>query len=443
MNTLAVTERPAPTRPGVLRTVAVASLGNAMEWFDWGAFVTFAALLGPRLQPSGDSATEVLRTLSVFAVGFFFRPLGAVLIGAYCDRRGRSAALRLSMLAMAGGSLLIALIPPYRSVGVLAPLLLVLARAVQGLSAGGESAAMSTYINETAPRGRRALYSSAIYISTTVGALAATLLALLLHRTLSAAQLADWGWRVPFALGALLALYGWYLRGRMVETPVYDAVRERPRNPARQVLLSHPRASARVVGFTLGATVVYYTFASYLPVYAQLRYGVPADEALWAAVAAQVVFMAALPLLGSAADRFGRRPLLLVFGFGFACLSPLLMGLLSGSAVRLFAVMAAALLLFGAYAAAAPAAMLEMFPTELRSSGIGLPYAVTVAVFGGTAPYLNQYLATHGHASWYPWYVTVLCLLSTVAFVRYRETKDVDLTAVGRDGGAERASRAE
>jgi MHS family alpha-ketoglutarate permease-like MFS transporter len=440
VNTLAATARPVPARRTGARTVAIASLGNAMEWFDWGAFVTFAALLGPQLQPGGDSATEVLRTLSVFAVGFFFRPLGAVLFGAYSDRRGRSAALRLSLLTMAGGSALIALIPPYRTAGVLAPLLLVLARALQGLSAGGESTAMSTYVNESAPRGRRGLYSSAIYISTTLGTLAATLLALLLNRTLSPAQLADWGWRVPFALGALLALYGWYLRGRMQETPVYDAVRQRPRNPARQALRSHPRAGARVIGFTLGATVVYYTFASYLPVYAQLRYGISANGALWAAVAAQVLFMAALPVLGGAADRFGRRPLLLVFGIGFACLSPLLIGVLSDSPLRLFAVMAAALLLFGCYAAAAPAAMLEMFPTEVRSSGIGLPYALTVAVFGGTAPYLNEYLATHGHASWYPWYLTALCLVSTVAFVRYRETKDVDLAAVGQGGDRARGS---
>ncbi|WP_246567985.1 MFS transporter [Streptomyces flaveus] len=431
VNTLAAETDRVSMRRDRLRPVLAASIGNAMEWFDWGAFVTFAALLGPQFYPAGDATTNVLQTLSVFAVGFLFRPLGGALIGAYCDRNGRSAALRLSLLMMAGGSLLIALAPPYRTVGVLAPVLLVVARALQGLSAGGEGAAMSTYVNEIAPRGRRGLYSSAVYISTTLGTLVATLLALLLHNTLSPAQLGSWGWRVPFALGALLALYGWYLRGRMRETPVFDAVRERPRNPARQVLRAHPRTAARVVGFTLGATVVYYTFASYLPLYAQLRYGVPANAALWAAVVAQVVFMAALPLFGMAADRFGRRPLLLVFGCGFACLSPLLFGLLSGSAVRLGVVMVAALLLFGCYAAAAPSATLEMFPTALRSSGVGLPYALTVALFGGTAPYLIEYLSEHGHANWYPWYVVVLCLISTVSFLRYRETKDVDLAAVG------------
>lgn len=432
MNALAVKASRVTGGRERLRPVVVASIGNAMEWYDWATFVTFAALLGPQFHPSGDATTNILQTLSVFAAGFLFRPLGGALIGAYSDRNGRSAALRLSLLMMAAGSLLIALAPPYRTAGVLAPALLLAARALQGLSAGGEGAAMSTYVSEIAPRGRRGLYASAVYISTTLGTLAATLLALLLRDTLTPAQLADWGWRVPFALGALLALYGWYARGRMRETPVFDAERERPRNPATHVLRTHPRAAARVVGFTLGATVVYYTFAAYLPLYAQLRYGVPANSALWAAVVAQCVFMAALPLFGMAADRFGRRPLLLVFGGGSAFLTPLLFGLLSGSAVRLGVVMIAALLLFGCYAAAAPTATLEMFPTSVRSSGVGLPYALTVALFGGTAPYLIEYLAAHGHASWYRWYVAVLCLISTVSFFRYRETKDVDLAAVDR-----------
>ncbi|MGY9064921.1 MFS transporter [Streptomyces sp. CAS3] len=432
-DTLAVEEPAVLSQKDRLRPLVAGSVGNAMEWFDWAVFVTFAALLGPQFYPAGDATTNVLRTLSVLGVGFLFRPLGGALIGAYCDRHGRTRALRLSLLMMAAGSLLIALAPPYRSVGVLAPALLVVARALQGLSAGGEGAAMSTYVNEIAPSGRRGLYSSAVYISTTLGTLVATLLALVLHDTLTPAELADWGWRVPFALGALLALYGWYLRGRIGETRAFEKMQERPRNPAGQVLRTHPRAAARVAVFTLGATVVYYTFASYLPLYAQLQYGVTANAALQAAVVAQVVFMAALPLFGMAADRFGRRPLLLVFGCGFACLSPVLFGLLSVSAVRLGVVMTAALLLFGCYAGAAPSAMPEMFPTPLRSSGIGLPYALTVAVFGGTAPYLIEYLSAHGHADWYPWYVVALCLISTVSFYRYEETKDVDLTAVEDD----------
>jgi MHS family alpha-ketoglutarate permease-like MFS transporter len=418
------------TRAGSLRQTLVASIGNTMEWFDWTAYVTFTALLAPRFFPSTDAATSILQTLSVFAVGFLFRPLGGLLIGAYSDRRGRSTALRLSLLTMAGGSLLIALAPTHGTAGVLSPALLVVARALQGLSAGGESTAMSTYVIEIAPNRRRGLYSSAIYISTTLGTLAATLLALLLNETLTPGQLGDWGWRVPFALGALLSLYGWWMRRHMQETPVFDAARERRRNPAWQVVRAHPRRVLRVAGFSLGATVVYYTFVSYLPLYAQFHHGVSAGSALWGAVAAQVLFMVALPVLGMAVDRFGGRPLLLLFGTGFVCLTPLLFWIMSGSAVRLFAVMTAALLLFGCYATAAPAATLQMFPTSLRSSGVGLPYALTVALFGGTAPYLNEYLSAHGHGDWFPWYIAVLCLISTISFLGHRGAGDADLTAV-------------
>ncbi|MDI9886790.1 MFS transporter [Streptomyces sp. HNM0645] len=443
MNTAApVADVRTTTGGGRLRQILLASLGNAAEWFDWTVYVTFAAVLGPQFFPSGSGATNVLQTLSVFAVGFLFRPVGGLLIGAYCDRRGRSAGLRLSLLMMAGGSLLIALAPAHRTAGVLSPVLLVAARALQGLSAGGEGTAMSTYVTETAPRRRRGLYSSAIYISTTLGTLAATFLALILRNTLTPGQLGDWGWRVPFALGALFALYGWWMRRCVRETPVFDAARERQHRPAWRALRSHPRSVLRVAGFSLGATVVYYTFASYLPLYAQVHDGVPANAALWASVAAQVVFMAALPLLGVATDRFGPRPMLLAFGGGFVCLTPVLFGVMSGSAVRLFAVMTAALLLFGCYATAAPAATLQMFPTTLRSSGVGLPYALTVALFGGTAPYLNEYLSGLGHAAWYPWYVVGLCAVSTVFYFRFRGTGDTDLTAVEDTGRARAADGA-
>ncbi|MBP0458771.1 MFS transporter [Streptomyces montanisoli] len=411
----------------------MASIGNAMEWYDWSSYVAFAALLGPRFFPGKSAAVSVLGALAVFAVGFFFRPLGGALIGAYSDRRGRAAALRLSLLLMAGGSLLIAVAPTYGSAGVAAPALLVLARAVQGLSAGGEVTAMSTYVNEIAPRGRRGLYSSAIYISTTLGTLAATLLALALRSALPSGALADWGWRAPFALGALLAVYGWCLRRRMRETDAFSAAGPPQRNPALRVLRRHPAATARVVGFTLGTTVVYYTFASYLPLYAQHTHNIPVNAALWASLGAQLLFMAALPFFGALSDRYGRRPLLITFGAGFTLLSPLFFTLLTDSAVRLFAVMAAALLLFACCAASAPSAMLEMFPTGVRSSGIGLPYSLTVAVFGGTAPYLIEYLTAHGHAGWYPWYVVALCLVSTATFFLYRETKDVELRRVGEE----------
>ncbi|MFJ5925398.1 MFS transporter [Kitasatospora sp. NPDC092948] len=419
--------RPRPRRSGV----PIASIGNALEWYDWNAYVAFAVLIGPTFFPHASPGAALLDTLAVFAVGFLFRPLGAALIGAFSDRHGRRAALTLSVLLMSGGSLLVAVTPSYQRIGLAAPLLLVLARAVQGMSSGGEVTAMSTYINEIAPAGRRGLWSSAIYVSTTLGTLASTLLAVALRDTLTPTQLHDWGWRLPFALGALFGLYAWYLRRRADESALFEAAApERVRHPALEVLRRHPAATFRVVGFTVGTTAVYYTFAAYLPVYAQQTQHVPARSALWAAVLAQVLFVLAMPLFGMLSDRYGRRPLLLVFGAGFTVLSPALFALLGHSALSLFAVMSVALLLFGCCAAAAPSAMLEMFPTAVRSSGIGLSYSLTVALFGGTAPYLITYLSARGLARWFPWYVSLLALVSTVAFVRYRETADVDLAAV-------------
>jgi MFS transporter, MHS family, alpha-ketoglutarate permease len=413
------------------RTMLVASIGNALEWYDWNSYVAFAVLLAPQFFPDGNGDVAVLEALAVFAVGFFFRPLGGALIGAFSDRHGRRTALTLSIIAMAGGSLLIAITPSYHQIGLLAPALLVVARAAQGLSTGGEITAMSTYVNEIAPPGRRGFYSSAIYISTTLGTLAATLLAVILRSTLTPAELQDWGWRIPFALGALLALYGWYLRRRIDETELFRSDSAAPVcRPAFEVVRRHPRATAQVIGFTIGITVVYYTFAVYLPTYAQRAHGIPANAALWAAVFAQLAFVISLPILGALSDRFGRRPLLLTFGVGFTVLSPLFFTLIGSSAISLFAVMAVALVLFGCCAASAPSAMLEMFPTRVRSSGIGLPYSLSVALFGGTAPYLIEYLSARGLGEWYPWYVVLLCLISTVTFVRYRETKDVDLARV-------------
>jgi MHS family alpha-ketoglutarate permease-like MFS transporter len=427
---LTTTEQTAPARVGKGRALAVASIGNALEWYDWNSYVVFAAVLGPQFFAKGNGASGLLETLAVFAVGFFFRPLGGALLGAFSDRHGRRAALTLSIILMAGGSLLIAVSPTYQAVGLLAPTLLVLARAMQGLSAGGEVTAMSTYVNELAPPGKRAFYSSAIYISTTVGTLLAVLLAVVLKTALTPAELAAWGWRIPFLLGALLGVYGWYLRRQIAESEIFTAGK-RVRRPTYEVLVKHPKASLRVVGFTLGTTVVYYTFAVYLPSYAQRALGVPAGSAMWASVGAQVVFIAVLPFLGRLSDRIGRLPLLRTFGIGFTVLSPVLFGLLGPSAFSLFAVMAAALVLFACCAAAAPSAMLEMFPTEVRSAGIGLPYSLTVAVFGGTAPYVIEWLSARGSASYFPWYVAGLCLVSTVVFFAAKETKDVALDDIG------------
>jgi len=229
-------------------------------------------------------------------------------------------------------------------------------------------------------------------------------------------------------VGVLLALVALYLRARLVESTAFTAQRTRPERPTLRAFRDHPGAVARVVGFTVGGTVAYYTFAVYLPSYAQQAKGVPISAALWASVAAQLVLIAILPPLGLLFDRIGRRPLLIYFGLGFVLLSVPLFALMSASGWSLFAVMTIGLVLFAGYGAVAPVAMAELFPTSVRTAGIGLPYALTVAVFGGTAPYLVTALSQSGWGGVFPWYLAATCLVSLIVYLTARETRSVDLT---------------
>ncbi|WP_037078399.1 MFS transporter [Pseudonocardia spinosispora] len=421
----------APTQeqaPGIRRSVLAALIGNVLEWYDWQAYAIFSVFFAGQFFASGSGASQLLATLAIFAVGFFFRPLGGLLLAGFTDRVGRRGGLVASVLLMAAGSLLIAVCPTYAQAGVFAPVLLLVARILQGLSTGGEFAASATYLSEIAPPHRRGFVTSFFYVSNVLGTLLATVLGSVLVATLGATQVREWGWRIAFVLGALLAFVALYLRARLVESAAFTAQGERPQRPTLRAFREHPKAVARVVGFTIGGTVSYYTFAVYLPNFAQQAHGVSTSSALWASIAAQLILIAILPMLGALSDRIGRRPLLIGFGLGFALLSVPLFALMSSSGWSLFLVMTIGLVLFAGYGAVAPVAMAELFPTAVRTSGIGLPYALTVAVFGGTAPYLVTELTQSGRGAIFPWYLAATCLITLVVCVFSRETKSVDLT---------------
>jgi MFS transporter, MHS family, alpha-ketoglutarate permease len=416
------------TRSGTRRSLLATLLGNMLEWFDWQAYAIFSVFFSAQFFPRTSSVSALLGALAIFAVGFFFRPLGGLLIAGFTDRVGRRGGLVLSVLLMAAGSLLIAVSPTYTQVGALAPALLLVARILQGLSTGGEFAASASYLSEIAAPSRRGFVTSFFYVSNVLGTLLATVLGSVLVGVLGADRLREWGWRLPFLVGALLAVLALYLRARLVESDAFTAQARRPERPTVRAFREHPGAVARVVGFTVGGTVAYYTFAVYLPSYAQQAKGVPTAQALWASIAAQVVLIAVLPPLGALSDRIGRRPLLIYFAAGFVVLSVPLFALMSSSGWSLFAAMTVGLLLFAGYGAVAPVAMAELFPTSVRTAGIGLPYALTVAVFGGTAPYLVTALNQAGRGGLFPWYLALACLVSLVVYARTRETRSVDLT---------------
>ncbi|MGW7269569.1 MFS transporter [Streptomyces sp. NPDC054864] len=418
---------PAPSRRPI-RQLLAASVGNAVEWYDWYAYTFLATYIADQVFPkgSGNSLVPLLSTFAVFAVGFFMRPVGGLLMGAVADRRGRRAALTVTILLMGGSSLLVGLTPTYASAGVLAPVVLVLARLLQGLSVGGEFAASTTFLVESAGPGRRGLFSSFQYVSTSAGQLAASGVAALLVSVLSDGQMDGWGWRLPFVIGAVLSLVGFWIRQGAYETheaPRDDA--ERPR--LFDALRTYPRQSLLICGITAGGTIAYYTWTSYLPTYAELNTDISKSQALLSGTLSLAFFALLQPVGGLLSDRFGRRPLLLFFGLGFAVLSVPLLRSLNGSFASLLLVQCAGMVLLTGFTSISAAVNAEIFPAHVRAAGIGFPYSLTVALFGGTAPYMGTLFKELGNPGLFPWYVAALCLASSAVYLRLPETAHKEL----------------
>ncbi|MGW5120494.1 MFS transporter [Streptomyces noursei] len=422
-------------RPSQLRQLAAASVGNTVEWYDWYAYSFLAVYFADQVFPkgAGNSLVPLLSSFAVFAVGFFMRPVGGLLMGAVADRRGRRAALTLTILLMGGGSLLVALTPTYAATGVLAPVVLVIARLVQGLSVGGEFAASTTFLVESAGPGRRGLFSSFQYVSTTLGQLLASGTGALLAVLLTEHQMGQWGWRIAFLIGALLSLLGLWIRRGARETLPQAPDADPTAHPAAteqhaarpglfEGLRRYPRQSLLICGITAGGTIAYYTWTTYLPTYAQVNAGFDKGEALTVGTLSLVFFALIQPLGGLLSDRIGRKPLLLTFALGFAVLAVPLLHLVTDSFAALLLVQCAGMVLLTGYTSIAAAVNAEVFPARVRAAGIGFPYSLTVALFGGTAPYVGTWFKQAGHPDLFPWYVAVLCLVSFFVYLALPET---------------------
>jgi MHS family alpha-ketoglutarate permease-like MFS transporter len=411
-----------------VKTLVAASVGNAVEWYDWTVFATFSIYFATQIFSSSNESAAFVGTFATYAVAFFFRPLGGMLLGRYADLRGRKQAMLLTIALMAGGSFVIAILPTYDQVGWLAPILLLVARIAQGMSLGGEVSNASAYLAEIAPAERRGRYSSFFYTSTGSSVLLASLLGALLASSLNDDQLAAWGWRVPFFIGGLLGLVGVWLRKDMAETEQFEenkAKAEALKNPLLLTLREHPRAVAQLIGFTLLSTLCYYTFFSALTPFAVKQQGLDDGMVFWALSIATALFVALQYPFGWTADRYGRKPQMLVWAgliaVGIVPMSKLIAPGASFGAVLL--VFCFGLGLYAVFASIAPAIMSELFPTELRGLGIGAWYNLTVAVFGGTAPLVIQWLGDAGHSSWFFWYVAVGAAIAFVATLTLPETK--------------------
>ncbi|SHJ51336.1 MFS transporter, MHS family, alpha-ketoglutarate permease [Hymenobacter daecheongensis DSM 21074] len=414
-----------------LRSIVSGSIGNLVEWYDWYVYSAFALYFAPSFFPKGNLTAQLLNTAAIFAVGFLMRPLGGWLLGTYADRHGRKAALLLSVLLMCAGSLLIALTPSYESIGVAAPILLVVARLTQGLSVGGEYGTSATYLSEMADAKNRGFYSSFQYVTLIAGQLLALLVQLGLQRVLSPAQLYAWGWRIPFALGAVAAVSALYLRRSMTETEAFAqqttglAGPEKPASGQLRTLLRYPREVLTVVGMTLGGTIAFYTFTTYAQKFLVNTAGFSKDAATLISFGALAVTIGLQPVLGAVSDRVGRRPVLLFFGVGATLGTVPLLTLLARThdAWTAFGLLLLGLIIVSGYTSINAIVKAELFPTHIRALGVGLPYALTVAIFGGSAEYVALQAKAHGVESWYYWYVTACAAISLVVYLRMNDTQ--------------------
>lgn len=401
-------------RPAPLRAIVASSAGNLVEWYDFYVYSFTALYFSAAFFPGGDRTAQLLSTAAIFAVGFLMRPLGGWLLGRIADRQGRRNALMLSVSLMCAGSLAIALLPTHATLGAGAPLLLLIVRMVQGLSLGGEYGITATYMSEVATAERRGYYASYQYVTLIGGQLVALCVLVILQQLVSEAALREWAWRVPFAIGAVLALIVLYLRRTLHET--VPTRRWGEDAGTLRVLLKHPRSVLIVVGVTAGGSLLFYTFTTYMQKYLVNTAGMDAKTATLVMTLALAIFMVLQPLFGLLSDRIGRRTSLALFGgLAMVCTYPLLaaLGRVSGPVPALLLELGA-LMIISFYTSISGVFKAELFPMHVRALGVGLSYAVANAIFGGTAEYVALWFRHQGIESGFYVYVSAM---GAVAFV--------------------------
>ncbi|MCP1269999.1 MFS transporter [Acetobacter cerevisiae] len=412
-----------------LRGILAGSAGNLLEYYDWYVYSSFTIYFAHAFFPRGNQTAELLNAAAIFAVGFFMRPVGGWLLGMAADRYGRRTALTYSVTAMCFGSLAIAVCPTYEQIGLLAPAVLLLARLVQGLSLGGEYGASATYLAEMATPEHRGFWSGFLYVTLVMGQLLALLLLLLMQYVLlTPEQIAAWGWRVPFVIGALGALLVFWLRRHMQESERFEKTSTQKEKGGLRVLLQHPRAVLTVCGMTLGGTVIFYTYTIYMQKYLANTLGFPKETATLISSACLIIFAAIQPAFGALSDRIGRRPLLLYFGVCATLGTIPLLTILSGvhSAWAAFGLITGALFIASGYTSINAVVKAELFPTRIRALGVALPYAVTVSVFGGTTEYVALWCKQAGHEMWFAYYVSACALVTLLTVLTLPRTTVID-----------------
>ncbi|HVE06956.1 MAG TPA: MFS transporter [Paraburkholderia sp.] len=444
-----------------LRSIVGGAAGNVIEWYDFLAYSIFSIYFSKAFFPGGSQTAQLLNAAAVAAIGYLVRPLGSWAIGALADRRGRRVALSLSVAMMSAGSLVIALTPTYATIGVAAPAVLVCARLLQGFSMGGEAGTSATYLSEMAPNGRRGFFVGFVQVTVVLGQLVALALMVVLQQfVLSPQQLEQWGWRIPFAIGGVLAVFALYLRRGIAETEAFQRHQALARradaagaaNPARPaqsahaadvprdarhappraepgglltLLVRHRKQTLWTIGISIGGTVAFYTFTIYLQKYMVNTSGFSRSAATLITTAALVVYMLCQPLFGLLSDRVGRRPVLMIFGFGGTFLTVPLMHALGAThnPWTAFALNLAALGMLSGFSSIHWLVKSELFPAGVRALGVGLPFAVVSSVMGGTTEFVALRLKHAAHEAWFFYYVSACAAVSLITYLLMPETR--------------------
>lgn len=406
-----------------------ASSGNLVEWFDFYVYSFCSLYFAHIFFPSGNTTTQLLQTAGVFAAGFLMRPIGGWLFGYIADRHGRKSSMLISVCMMCFGSLVIACLPGYAVIGTWAPALLLLARLFQGLSVGGEYGTSATYMSEVAVDGRKGFYASFQYVTLIGGQLLALLVVVVLQQVLSDGELRSWGWRIPFAIGAVLAVVALYLRRSLDETSD-KATREHKDAGTLGGLWKNRRAFIMVLGFTAGGSLSFYTFTTYMQKYLVNTTGMHANVASALMTFALFIFMLLQPLFGALSDKIGRRNSMLCFGGLAAVMTvPVLTALQNvSSPFAAFGLVMLAMLIVSFYTSISGILKAEMFPPEVRALGVGLSYAVANALFGGSAEYVALLLKSMGIETAFFWYVSGMGAIAfLVSLMLHRKGKGIKL----------------
>ncbi|MFM0221299.1 MFS transporter [Paraburkholderia dipogonis] len=422
----AIVEAPIPFTREQKKAIAAATLGTIVEFADWIIYATFASLFSRHFFPAHNEKISLLSAFAVFAVGFVMRPIGGAVLGAYADRHGRKNGLALSVALMAGSSLVIAVCPGYATIGMVAPIILVVARLVQGFAAGGEFGSASTFLIESSAPSRRGFTGSWQHFAVNAGVLVAALIGYILTSCISEQSMASWGWRLAFAIAGLMGFVALWVRLSVSETEAFKKTavsQQNRRHPFFVLLGEHRRAALRVIGIAMAGNLSVYLWLVLFPTFAHMRTGLPLRDGFSASVISIVVSLFAIPFFGKLSDRIGRRPVLLVFAGGSAVFAWPSLHYLANDFLTDTVIVTIGMLLSSGFTATCAAVMAEQFPAEIRATGVALPYAISATLFGGTLPYIVTAMSNAGFSDYIWVYIAVVCAGGFCVYAVMPETK--------------------